>query len=263
MILATHGFLASSIGQFDADAVAFFDRVTTAGGSLSTTEKTAVNTLVIQMKTDGVWTKMKAIYPMVGANAAACAQNLRSSSFTGSFTSGWTFASTGVTPNGSSAYMDTKVQMQQLSNLTNSLSVYMREDVGSGKYAFIGVSDNLATRYTILGVDLTVAYYNSYNANFLCTANIAKTGFLLGTYISGTEKLFRNGVNQKTQTTTTTASTSTLPYYIGCFNRDGTANQYINKEIAFASIGDGLTDTEASDFYDAVQAFQTTLSRNV
>jgi hypothetical protein len=50
---------------------------------------------------------MKAIYPMVGASAAACAQNLKSSSFTGTFSSGWTFASTGVTPNGTSAYMDT------------------------------------------------------------------------------------------------------------------------------------------------------------
>jgi hypothetical protein len=70
---------------YDSDAQAFFDRVTTAGGSLSTTEQDAVNTLVVQMKADGIWTKMKAVYPMVGASAAACAQNLKSSSFTGSF----------------------------------------------------------------------------------------------------------------------------------------------------------------------------------
>ena len=52
---------------------------------------------------------MKAIYPMVGASAAACAQNLKSSSFTGTFTSGWTFASSGVTPNGTSAYFNTYI----------------------------------------------------------------------------------------------------------------------------------------------------------
>jgi len=40
-------------------------------------------------------------------------------------------------------------------------------------------------------------------------------------------------------------------------------NIFSDREYNFASIGDGLTDTEASDFYDAVQAFQTTLSRNV
>ena len=75
MILSSHGIIGSSIGQFDPDAAAFFARVTAAGGTLSATEKTAVNTLVVQMKTDGIWTKMKAIYPMVGASSAAFAQN--------------------------------------------------------------------------------------------------------------------------------------------------------------------------------------------
>ena len=107
MIIAIHGIVASKLAGFDSDAQAFFDRVTTAGGSLSNTEKTAVNQLVLDMKSYSIWTKMKAIYPMVGASAAACAQNLKSSSFTGTFTSGWTFASTGVTSNGTSAYMNT------------------------------------------------------------------------------------------------------------------------------------------------------------
>ncbi len=38
---------------------------------------------------------------------------------------------------------------------------------------------------------------------------------------------------------------------------------YANREYAFASIGDGLNDTEAANFYTAVQTFQTTLGRNV
>jgi hypothetical protein len=53
--------LVVSAGGFDADAQAFFDRVTAAGGTLSATEKTAVNTLVVTMKADGTWTPMKAI----------------------------------------------------------------------------------------------------------------------------------------------------------------------------------------------------------
>jgi hypothetical protein len=62
----------------DPDAAAFFQRVTDAGGSLSTTEQDAIFTLVADLKADGIWSKMKAIYPMVGASAAACAQNLKS-----------------------------------------------------------------------------------------------------------------------------------------------------------------------------------------
>jgi hypothetical protein len=38
---------------------------------------------------------------------------------------------------------------------------------------------------------------------------------------------------------------------------------YYANQFAFASIGDGLTNTEAANFYTAVQAYQTTLSRQV
>ena len=38
---------------------------------------------------------------------------------------------------------------------------------------------------------------------------------------------------------------------------------YGNRECALASIGLGLSDTEAANFYTAVQAFNTTLSRQV
>jgi len=113
--------------DFDVDAQAFFDRVTVAGGTLSTTEKQAVNQLVLDLKANSLWTPMKAIYPMVGASAAACAQNLKSSSFTGTFTSGWTFASTGVTGNGTSSYMDTSlVPSVSLTLNSTHLSYYSR-----------------------------------------------------------------------------------------------------------------------------------------
>ena len=46
-------------------------------------------------------------------------------------------------------------------------------------------------------------------------------------------------------------------------NSNGSIVQYSDRRFQFASIGSGLTDTEASNFYTAVQAMQTTLSRNV
>jgi hypothetical protein len=128
----------------DTDAIAFINRVNAAGGTLSYTEMMAVNQLVIDLKAAGLWTSMKAIYPMVGASAAACAQNLVSSSFTGTFTSGWTFASTGVTPNGTSAYMDTGF------NPTGNLSVnsqcygyYSRSNTAAGSKREMGGYNSL------------------------------------------------------------------------------------------------------------------------
>jgi hypothetical protein len=97
--------LTVTAAGFDTDAQAFFDRVTTAGGTLSATEQNAVNTLVVGMKADGIWTKMKAIYPMVGASAAACAQNLKSASFTGTLYGANTFSSNGLITNGTNSAM--------------------------------------------------------------------------------------------------------------------------------------------------------------
>lgn len=50
---------------------------------------------------------------------------------------------------------------------------------------------------------------------------------------------------------------------IGAYFLNTTFQETSGREFAFAHLGDALTDTEASDFYTAVQAFQTTLSRNV
>lgn len=264
MILATHGFLASSIGQIDADAQAFFDRVTTAGGSLSTTEQEAVNTLVVQMKADGIWTKMKAIYPMVGASAAACAQNLKSSSFTGSFSAGWTFASTGVTPNGTSATFNTNFNplSESLNVNSNHHSVYLRTNNIQQQRVDIGQNDNQwlsACYWPIVGGGVII--YNPTVTNSLIVSTAGSNNLNINTRRSSTDFcFFNNNVKRGTVTAVNALSFANANVHIGSA---GGAVFYSNRENCFGSIGDGLTDTQASDFYTAVQAFNTTLSRQV
>ena len=89
------------------------------------------------------------------------------------------------------------------------------------------------------------------------------TGFLIGSRISNTqEKYYTNNVIQTVNNNSTAIDNKNI--LLGCY-MDFTSNPalFSSKECAFASIGDGLTDTQASNFYTAVQAFQTTLSRNV
>jgi hypothetical protein len=263
MILSTHGFIASSIGQFDADAVAFFNRVTTAGGTLSATEQTAINTLVIKMKADGIWSKMKAIYPMVGASQAACSQNLKSSSFTGTFTTGWTFASTGVTGNGSSAYFDTGFQPSTQSSLNNAhYSVYVRTNLQ--QISILGASNLSYQNIVYINPRYTDdKWYNHLNGGGSDSdfSSDSKGFWQISTISSGSFSTYRNNVKLKTKSRTAQGLT-TNNVWIGGANTQG-ALEYSSRQCAFASIGDGLTDTEASNFYTAVQAFQTTLSRQV
>jgi hypothetical protein len=256
------GLIGSSDFGTDPDAQAFFDRVTTAGGSLSATEKLAVDTLVKQMKLDGIWTLMKAIYPMVGASAAACAQNLKSSSFTGTFTTGFTFASTGVTGNGVSSYMNTNFAPSgNLIVANNHLSFYSRTALSSTFGSEIGLMGYSGTAWMNMRTNnpQTYAFGQDMPAVFSTTTG---DGFILGISRSVTDRriLQDNILNVvDTRNNTGTLSTQNIIIFAGLpFTNYSSVNQ-----CAFASIGDGLTDTEASNFYTAVQAFQTTLSRQV
>ncbi len=265
MILSTHGIVQSG-GVFipDADAQAFFDRVDTAGGSLTLTEKIAVNKLVLDLKSYGIYSAMKAIYPMVGASAAACSQNLKSSSFTGTFTAtGWTFASTGVKPNGTSAYMTTGIVPSTEFSTINS-----------GNFGYYHRT-NLKSNSTCLGANSGGYYFADWIANASASFPSINDGNSVvlnyGTNILGFRQLSRNSssVNQilyrlNTTDYAITQSASGRPtnqIYIGA-STPGIF--FSDSEIAFAYVGDGqLSTTNQADFYTAVQAFQTTLSRQV
>jgi hypothetical protein len=266
--LPTQLGLIGSFTAFDSDSQAFFDRVTAAGGSLSATEKSAVNTLVVTMKADGTWTPMKAIYPMVGASAAACAQNLKSSSFTGTFTSGWTFASTGVTPNGTSAYMDSNLNPNTAGISASSMHIsnYLRTN-SNGVYCDMGgFSGNPADYQVSLYSRLTDICFNDLGAQLQTRQTYSNTdsiGYYINTRTANNVfKMFKSNTLKATNTNTNTATILNRNIFLGA-NNEPVVTQFSPRQNAFASIGDGLTDTQASDFYTAVQAFQTTLSRQV
>ena len=250
----------------DANANEFNGRVTTAGGTLSSTEINAVNTLTIQMKLDGLWTKMVAVYPMVGSSAASCSQNLVSSSFTGTYSTGWTFANTGIKNSGASFF---NTMFNTLSNMTQNnahLSVYVRNntstgnsyDMGNGEASYITRATYLITRYST-----NAAFIGFSDSSYGTTvASTDSRGFWIGaTNGSTTQTLYRNGASIKTGTHTTTIMANNN-LFLGAFN-NGSAVNFTDKEYSFCTIGSGLSGVDASNFYNSVQAFQTTLTRQV
>jgi hypothetical protein len=257
----------SSGGGFDPDAQAFFDRVTTAGGTLTTTEKNATNQLVLDMKSAGIWSSMKAVYPMVGASAAACAQNLKSASFTGTFSSGWTFASTGVTPNGSSAYMNTgliantdltlnSVCVSYYSRNTNAV---LQEVMG----AFNGGSQNIQLVPNNTPGNCAFISYEGGSGNAEGSFSSYQAMIIASRTSSTSSKLYRNSTTIASITTSGGVQPN-IPIFLAAVSvSSSSAVLFSSYECALSSIGDGLTDTQASNFYTAVQAFQTTLSRQV
>ena len=273
MILATHGIVGSQLVQ--SAAAAFFSRVTAAGGSLTTTEQSAIETLVNNLINYGIWTKMKAIYPMVGggtgttaARQAACSQNLKSSSFTGTFTSGWTFASTGVTPNGSSAYMDTGFNNQgNWSSTSNgSMGFISRNDqfgivcdMGSGT---ISSGANSSTIYARFSGD---QFYSGLNCISVVpgSSNTSSVGLFVTSRTSSTAYT-RHKRGSSTIDTTVNENVGTNPnttIFLGAGNNSGSAASFSSKEFSFCFIGDGLSQSEVDNYWTALQTFNNSLSR--
>jgi hypothetical protein len=248
----------------DSDAQAFL----TAASITNIVQQKAVNDLVIALKGYSIWNKMKALYPVVGGTAAAHKWNLKDprdldAAFRLTFTAGWIHSSTGMTPNGSSDYADTFLTPSiSLSQNSTHISVYSRTNVDS---SYIVGSNTGAPNYTNsigLAPKSSNLFYGAVNQGAASnTANTDSKGFFLGKRTASTAIILQKN---STQTSVTVSSTglSTFKISLGALNAGGSFFYGLN-EIAFASIGDGLTDTEAANFYTAVQAFQTTLGRQV
>ena len=268
MILASHGIISSSGASFDADALAFM----TAASITDNTQKTAVNTLVTDLKAYNIWTKMKALYPFVGGSATSHKFNLKDprdldAAFRIFWAGGVTHSSNGVQFGGVNGYADTRLNANSSMSINDfHISVYSRTNTDFITYAYeFGVGNTASER---LGLGLSwLNQLPEASAFSLVENSIPNSGnrtdkyFILNKTSSSSFDLFAN--TSKTTNTITTATKPNFNLWIGAFNYQDTGYYYTNKSIAFSSIGDGLSDTEAANFYTAVQTFQTTLSRNV
>jgi hypothetical protein len=251
---------------FDTDAQAFI----TAAAITDPTQQSAINTLVVDLKGYSVWTKMDALYPMVGGTASQHKFNLKNpldtdGAFRMTFHGGVTHSSNGITF-ATNGYADTKWLPSANSTTSNvSGGAYSRTNL-TADYALFG-SLNLA--FEGLCVFPKASSGNTFfsannnltdgNANFVTDT---RGLFHVNKDSLTVTRLFRNGSSIRTATVVSTTPPAFALYY-GARNYAGTTQSYFNGNLAFAFLGDTLTLTEAANFYTAVQAFQTTLGRQI
>ena len=260
--------------SFDPDAQLFI----TNAAITEPVQQNAINNLVIDLKNYGVWTKMKALYPFVGGTASQHKFNLKNpldtdAAFRLVFNGGWTHSSTGALPNGTNAFADTKlIPSVSLTNNNYHLSNYSRTQITSTNSIDIGCSESdgrmigLSQWYNLSYLQ-KVFLAGNYGSAFVSVNNTDTLGLQVGTRTSQTlAKMFMDGT--QTGASYITSNPSGLPVrnmYISATNSGGAGAsiEFSPRQLAFSSIGDGLTDTEAANYYTAVQTFQTTLNRQV
>jgi hypothetical protein len=248
----------------DSDAQAFI----TAASITDNTQKSAINQLVVDLKAYSIWTKFKAIYPIVGGTASTHKFNLKDprdldAAFRLTFASGVTHSSSGMLGNGTTGYANTNFNPNTSGATLNShhISFYSRTNNNITEVEMGAAAGGNTSILEIRTAGTTYGAINS-TASFTTFADTDSRGFYMANRTaSNVLNVWRNSTKKATGTTASSALVGGNLYVLAYNNV--TPQYYSTKQCAFASIGSGLTDAEVANFYTAVQAFQTTLSRQV
>ncbi len=248
----------------DPDAQAFI----TAAAITDPTQQAAINTLVVDLKGYSIWTKMQALYPFVGGTNAQHTWNLKNTAqFQISWQGGVVSSANGVQFNGINSYGITNYNLSINANLnSHSISFYSRTTGTSSLQCEIGVTGGILEGGSgiLLRFSGTTYYRVNTPATYITAADTDSRAFYLANRTaSNVINGWKNSTKVATGTTLSVSPLGNFNYTLGALNENGVNNYLSAKQCAFASIGDGLTDTEAANFYTAVQAFQTTLGRQV
>ena len=248
----------------DADAQAFL----TAAAITDPTISGAINTLVVQMKADNIWSKMKAVYPMVGGTANTHKFNLKDprdldAAFRLQFNGGWTHSANGAQSNGTNGWANTFFNPSTNLVFDNlSFGLYSRTQDVSGTKIY-GVRDTTLFRdmYHNVSSKLFSTDGNAAVFSYTLTPTTGLINFSRTSNISG--KVYSNGVLIATKSTPVVSLMSNANFFLGARSDNNSPIWYNNYQIGLQYISEGLTDTDAANLYTAVQTFQTTLGRSI
>lgn len=238
----------------------------TATGETDLTILGALNTLESDLTTYGLTSKMKVLYPFVGGSSTKHSYNfMNTAQYQITFNGGWTHSSTGALPNGTNAYANTGFNPStQLTTTSGNIGVYLRNDVGAGNTVDFGANISGNKIYLVPDYNGSAAYASYASEIYYLKATTTGLYSLgrLSTQDSNV-KIIRNGSTILYNDNPPGMPLPNGSLYLGAYNNEGTASNFAAREQALAYMSDGLTNAEIANLYTAVQAFQTTLSRNV
>jgi hypothetical protein len=268
---------AEVLQNFDATKSRFLSSYTTrtaafaaATGITDATILNALNTFDTGLISNGLDTKMKALYPFVGGTANTHKFNFMDArdvdaAFRLQFNGGGAHSSNGYQPNGINAYVNTFFNGNtQLGSSSSHISTYLRTTQTSNNVP-IGARYGSTSIWQMNTINNDAFYYyNGSIATELSSGITNEKGLFLGSVLSTTlRKIYINNALKSTSTTSNSISYPDLNVYLAATNANNTTITFSQKEMAMATIGSGLTDVEASTFYSLTQALQTSLSRAV
>jgi len=268
-----NSFVVSAGSSIDPDAQAFI----TAAAITDPTQQTAIDTLVVGLKADSLWTIMEAIYPIVGGTASSHKYNLKdprdlNAAYRLSFSGGWTHNANGATGNDVNTYADS-----YFNNFGDGeMGIYNRGGkvlIGGGYDEFEGGDYpvyHLPHKYIDGRIPNRIFSYFSNGNNVSGISNInvltPQTGLIALSGNNTISRLYKNGSQIGSVAPSESPSTLPINIWLGSINDNNAYSSptFGNSQLAFGFITTTvLTSMNNTNLYTRVQAFQTTLGRQV
>jgi hypothetical protein len=210
------------------------------------------------------------MYPFIGGIAAA--HRINAATPTGSvgiFNGGWTHSVSGCTPNGVNSVMEPKfgsggatVNPGNTSGFSHG--VYINESIsttnnGVAAGCYDGLLDLAQIGFETVGSIQSMS--NTTLGSFVTLTRDTRGGFYGASRLTNTQEVIQQ--NTSGYTATTTFALATIGYAIGARNSNGSTDKWSNKRLSFAFMAQDITGPEMSTLSNAVQTYQTSLSRQV
>ena len=259
----------SPVTNLDLDATTFL----TAASITDSTQSSAINTLVKDLKRFGLWNKIKAFYPFVGGTPESHKWNLKdprdsNDAYRLTFSGGWTHSSTGAKCNGSNTSADTFLSLRTVFGSTSTqhtFGIYINENPSTrlSYRSDISANDGSATStpniYQYSGggtthiVDMTTNWWSWLLPITRDVRGLTEFKRYNSKYTCG----FVNGYEMQDWRNMTVS-----PYYNPITSVKIGSSDSLNKYCT-AYVADLLNSLDSYLMYLAVQKFNTALSRQI
>lgn len=271
--------LGSSLqSAIDPDVMTFQTNIRLNGGSISTSSLLAVNTFVLSLKAQNLWTRILDMGVFAGDGLKSALTKLKYDSASTPFMNGVNLVEAdyvergvtgGVKGNGTTKYIDTRytgsggyvyndahiaAYVRGVESLSGSRVIVGRET--PGVFSYLGVVNAGAWE---AGVVLGTSAPGNYVPQ---TQTTKLQGFLAVSAFQGiSQQYYTQGV--KLGTAVNTASSTLAANFFLLADNDGVspASLFSTRYLQFHSLGKGLSDTDMIALNIAVQTLQTALSR--
>ena len=267
------------------EAAAWRTAVVGAGGSVSASTMKAVSKFCADIDAAGIRSRFRRLNLFCG-NSDSALIAVRTPLYRGESRTGTQYGNTidtnagnnfqqgdyaensGLTGNGSSKYLDTGFNVDQLPGAADChISAYIRgtQDIASARTLIGTLFNGITDRYRLFVSASTAGNYllrgdlgkNTSEASAV-RAN-SNGGLLVASRTSTTSlTLYDDAVSVNTNTTLTAETTGAVPFFV--FARNG-PTEFYNGIMAGYSIGAGMSLQDVTSYYNALNTFQTALGR--